>query len=121
MGMDHWLARTIKTLACDYRAFSDTYIKVLRSKGAIIGEDATIHYPTRTVIDATAPHLITIGNHVNISGSATILNHDYFWPVVKGKTGEILGNQKPVVIDDNVSLAEVPRLYAGRLLRIMLW
>ena len=102
MGIGHWLTRTIKTSVCGYRAYSDTYIKELRSKGAVIGEDVTIHYPMRTVIDATAPHLITIGNHVNITGPATILTHDYSWSVVKGKTGEILGNQKPVVIGDNV-------------------
>lgn len=81
MGIGHWLAGTIKTLLCGYRAFSDTYTKVLRSKGAIVGEDVTIHYPMRTVIDASAPHLITIGNHVNISGSSTILTHDYSWSV----------------------------------------
>ena len=79
MGIGHWLTRTIKTSVCGYRAYSDTYIKELRSKGAVIGEDVTIHYPMRTVIDATAPHLITIGNHVNITGPATILTHDYSW------------------------------------------
>lgn len=116
MGIGHWLTRTIKTSVCGYRAYSDTYIKELRSKGAVIGEDVTIHYPMRTVIDATAPHLITIGNHVNITGPATILTHDYSWSVVKGKTGEILGNQKPVVIGDNVFIGWGATILCGSII-----
>ena len=96
----------VKRLAkqCLYgpRAYSDTYIDYLRGKGAMIGDGVTIHVPERTIIDETAPHLVTIGDYVNITGPATILTHDYSWSVVKGKTGEILGNQKPVVIGSNV-------------------
>lgn len=92
----------IKHLLYGYRASSAEYIEKLRSLGASIGEDVTIHFPGRTVIDASNPHLLTIGNHVNITGPATILTHDYSWSVIKGKTGEILGNERPVTIGNNV-------------------
>ena len=92
----------VKHIVYGYKASSSAYIKKLRSMGASIGEDVTIHFPGRTVIDASDPHLLTIGNHVNITGPATILTHDYSWSVIKGKTGEILGNEKSVTIGNNV-------------------
>ena len=52
-------------------------------------------------IDEVNPHLLTIGNHVSIVGSC-ILTHDYSWSVVKTLTGQILGNQQPVNIGNNV-------------------
>lgn len=92
----------IKRFALGPRATSEIYIRSLRKAGVRIGEDVTIHYPHRTTIDVTAPHLLTIGNHVNITGPATILTYDYSWSVVKGAYGEVLGNMKPVSIGDNV-------------------
>lgn len=92
----------MKRLMYGYRASSSSYINKLRTLGASIGDDVTIYCPTSTTIDISAPHLITIGNHVKVTGPITILTHDYSWGVVKGKTGEILGNQKPVSIGDNV-------------------
>ena len=81
---------------------NEGYLKYLRSKGITIGEDVTFHCPKDTNVDITDPHLLTIGNHVNLTGPITILTHDYGWSVVKGKTGEILGNEKPVTIGNNV-------------------
>ena len=81
---------------------NEGYLKYLRSKGITIGEDVTFHCPKDTRVDITDPHLLTIGNHVNLTGPITILTHDYGWSVVKGKTGEILGNKKPVTIGNNV-------------------
>ena len=81
---------------------SDGYIKYLRSCGIKIGEDVTFHSPNDTHVDITDPHLLTIGNHVNLTGPVTILTHDYSWSVIKGKTGEIFGNEKPVAIGNNV-------------------
>ncbi len=46
--------------------------------------------------------MITIGNHVMITGPVTILSHDYSWSVIKGKYGDIVGNQKKTVIGNNV-------------------
>ena len=81
---------------------NEGYLKYLRSCGVTIGEDVTFHCPGETHVDVTDPHLLTIGNHVNLTGPITILTHDYSWSVVKGKTGEILGNEKPVTIGNNV-------------------
>lgn len=81
---------------------NEGYLKYLRSCGVTIGEDVTFHCPGDTRVDITDPHLLTIGDHVNLTGPITILTHDYGWSVVKGKTGEILGNEKPVTIGNNV-------------------
>ena len=81
---------------------NEGYLKYLRSCGVTIGEDVTFHCPGDTHVDITDPHLLTIGDHVNLTGPITILTHDYGWSVVKGKTGEILGNEKPVTIGNNV-------------------
>lgn len=81
---------------------NEGYLKYLRSCGVTIGEDVTFHCPEETHVDVTDPHLLTIGDHVNLTGPITILTHDFSWSVVKGKTGEILGNEKPVTIGNNV-------------------
>lgn len=81
---------------------NEGYLKCLRSEGVTIGEDVTFHCPNDTHVDVSDPHLLTIGDHVNLTGPITILTHDYSWSVVKGKTGEILGNEKPVTIGNNV-------------------
>lgn len=81
---------------------NEGYLKYLRSRGVTIGEDVTFHCPGETHVDVTDPHLLTIGDHVNLTGPITILTHDFSWSVVKGKTGEILGNEKPVTIGNNV-------------------
>lgn len=81
---------------------NEGYLKYLRSCGVTIGEDVTFHCPGETHVDVTDPHLLTIGDHVNLTGPITILTHDFSWSVVKGKTGEILGNERPVTIGNNV-------------------
>ena len=81
---------------------NEGYLKYLRSEGVTIGEDVTFHCPNDTHVDVSDSHLLTIGDHVNLTDPITILTHDYSWSVVKGKTGEILGNEKPVTIGNNV-------------------
>lgn len=67
----------LKRLMYGYRASSSSYVDKLRSLGASIGDDVTIYFPENTTIDTTAPHLISIGNHVKVTGPITILTHDY--------------------------------------------
>lgn len=81
---------------------NDFYISELRNMGIVIGEDCTFYNPDKMTVDTSAPHLLTIGNSVKITGPSTILTHDYSWSVVKGLNGEILGNQKSVKIGNNV-------------------
>ena len=88
------------------------YINQLRKIGAQIGDDVTLFAPKKTNIDVLNPHLIRIGNHVNIVAS-TILTHDYAWSVIKGMSGEILGNQRPVTIGNNVFIGEGSVILGG--------
>ncbi len=81
---------------------SESYIRDLRKLGVKIGEGCTIFFPDKCTVDTSAPHLLTIGDYVKITGPSTILTHDYSWSVLKGLNGEILGNQKPVTIGNNV-------------------
>lgn len=85
-----------------YKAASKTYIDHLRKIGSEIGQDVYIYNPDITHIDETDPHLLTIGDHVRITGPVTILTHDYSWSVIKHKYGEICGKQRPVTIGDGV-------------------
>lgn len=92
----------IKKLILKERASSTDYIKYLRKKGVEIGSDVEIYRPFNTTIDICNPHLLVIGNHVMITGPATILAHDYSWCVLKRKYGNIVGNQRKTVIGSNV-------------------
>lgn len=96
------LKNKIKYLILGYRATAETYIKYLRSKGVKVGENVKIFRPFNTTIDVQNPHLLTIGNDVQITGPVTILTHDYSWSVLKKKYGIIYGNQRKTVIGNNV-------------------
>lgn len=91
-----------RKLLYGYKATSKSYIDHLRKIGTEIGQDVYIYNPDITHIDETDPHLLTIGNHVRITGPATILTHDYSWSVIKHKYGEICGKQRAVTIGDGV-------------------
>ena len=81
---------------------SQQLLSDLRKSGAVIGEDVVIYDPQNTLIDQTAPWLLTIGDHVRITSGVKILTHDYAWSVLKRRDGSILGAQGPVVIGSNV-------------------
>lgn len=96
----------VKRAVYGYKATSETYVAHLRAIGVEVGEDCEIFCPHETSIDTLNPHLLTIGDHVAITGPATILTHDYSVGVIKTWThGEVLGDQKPVEIGSNVFLA----------------
>ena len=92
----------VRKVLYGYKSTSKTYIDHLRKIGFEIGQDVYIYNPHITHIDETAPHLLTIGSHVRITGPVTILTHDYSWSVIKHKYGEICGKQKAVTIGDGV-------------------
>lgn len=94
--------RLARYLLLGKRYSSDRYIKYLRKIGCSIGDNVTIYYPEKATIDVTAPYLLTVGDNVKMTGPFTILTHDYSWSVLNGKYGDMYGNQKPVVIKDNV-------------------
>ena len=70
--------------------------------GAKIGKGTFFYAPNHMIFDETAPYLINIGKNVMISENVTILTHGYEWSVLKGKYCEVLGNQAPVFIGNNV-------------------
>lgn len=74
----------------------------LRKKGARIGTDVMVYSTGKTLIDASSPWLLTIGDHVRIAEGVKILTHDYAWSVLKAGTGAVLGAQSPVDIGSNV-------------------
>ncbi len=101
------LKKTLRLMMFGYKGTSKTYINGLKKRGAIIGEDVTIYDSINTVIDDTQAWLLTIGNHVKITGGVVILTHDYSWSVLKNMPfeygrGSILGANSAVKIGNNV-------------------
>lgn len=103
----------IKIVVFGYRATSVSYINHLKKMGVEIGSDVVLFRPMNTTIDTQNPHLLKIGNHVMITGPVTILTHDYSWSVLKRKYGEILGNQKETVLEDNIFIGWGATILAG--------
>lgn len=103
----------IKIFVLGYRATSDSYVEHLKKIGVKIGEDVRIFRPMNTTIDTQNPHLLKIGSHVMLTGPVTILTHDYSWSVLKRKYGEILGNQKETVLEDNIFVGWGATILAG--------
>lgn len=73
----------IKELVLGHRASSEAYINFLRKQGIKVGTNVKLYRPFNTTIDFQNPHLLTIGNDVQITGPVTILTHDYSWSVLK--------------------------------------
>lgn len=92
----------IKVWLLGYKATEESYIKHLKKIGVKVGKNVKIYRPFNTTIDIQNPHLLTIGNDVQITGPVTILTHDYSWCVLKKKYGNIYGNQRKTTIGNNV-------------------
>lgn len=106
MGIKSRLVNAAKRAVYGYKATSESYVTHLRSIGVEVGEGCEIFCPHETSIDTNNPHLLTIGEHVSITGPVTILTHDYSVGVIKTWShGDVLGAQKPVTIGNNVFLA----------------
>lgn len=117
MGLKASVGLACKRLVQGYRATSESYVEHLKKIGVAVGEDCVIFSPGRTTIEILNPHLLTIGNHVAMTGPVTILTHDYSVGVTKLWThGEVLGNQKPVVIGNNVFLGWGCTILAGTII-----
>lgn len=87
---------------------SEDVLNHLRKGGAQIGRDVLIYSTSKTLIDASAPYLLKIGDHVRIAEGVKILTHDYSWSVLKryvpedGLPGCVFGAQSAVEIGSNV-------------------
>ena len=108
MGIVFRIRRLISKLIFKENASGEDLIRYLRKNGAQIGECVSIYAANKTLIDKTAPWLLTIGDRVRITEGVKILTHDYSWSVLKCyegneiHPGKILGNQKAVIIGNNV-------------------
>lgn len=96
------IVRAVKRLVFGYRSSSTDYVNHLKESGISVGENVVIFRPFNTTIDTQNPHLLSIGNDVQMTGPVTILTHDYSWSVLKRKYGYIYGNQRKTVIGNNV-------------------
>lgn len=96
------LRKLIRKLRGRELSASSQLVQELQKRGAAIGRDVVIYDPKNTLVDKTAPWLLTIGDHVRITSGVKILTHDYAWSVLKTSTGGILGAQSPVAIGSNV-------------------
>lgn len=94
--------KILKRLIRGYRCDSKHYIDFLRKGGSKIGDNVVIFSPETFSCDIHNRHLLHIGNDVQITEYVTILTHDYSWSVIKGMTGEIIGNQNSVIVGNNV-------------------
>lgn len=95
----------VKNLFLREKASSQRFVAYLRKQGVQIGERVRFYSPPHTLVDLSAPWLITIGNNVCITHGVIILTHDYSWAVLKqlpDSDGLILGAQSPVKIGNNV-------------------
>ena len=81
---------------------SEIYIKNLKKKGILIGENCYIYAPYTVNIDVARPWLLSIGNNVVITKGVSILTHDYSHTVIRKKYGENIGDAQPVTIRNNV-------------------
>lgn len=96
------MKKLIRNLLLGEKADSAKFTAWLRKKGVEIGEDVRFYSPSNTMVDVSAPWLLTIGNHVCITHGVILLTHDYAWSVLKGLDGSVLGAQSPVRIGNHV-------------------
>lgn len=81
---------------------SDRFIKHLRSKGVVIGNNVRFISPRSNVIDLTRPHLLTIGDNVRITPGVVLLTHGYEWFVLQNFYGRKYGSASELKIGNNV-------------------
>lgn len=101
------LKKFFRNIILREKASSDKFVSHLRRIGVTLGENVKFYSPSTTLIDISAPYLLSIGNDVRVTHGVIILTHDYAWSVLKKHPqfkGRILGAQSPVKIGNNVFL-----------------
>ncbi len=113
--MTNLLKKFLKRIIFGKKCDQETFIRFLRDGGAKIGEDVNFFLIQECHIDSLNLHLLTIGNHINIV-SSMILTHDYSWSVLKRKYGEIIGNQRPVKLGNNIFIGADSIILGGTII-----
>lgn len=81
---------------------SRAYVKWLRSKGIMIGENVLFRDPFSTLVDCSRPSLVTIGNNVDINRNFQILTHDWGCYVFRNKYKDFINSSGKVTIGNNI-------------------
>lgn len=93
---------------------SKRYIKYLRSKGCIIGNNLWMTPKIDTVsIDITRPSLVEIGNNVRINRNFLLLTHDGGFYVLLNKYHEFIPQSGKVKIGNNVYFGRNCSVFKG--------
>ena len=92
----------IRRIILGDNADSDSFIKSLRKRGAVIGEGTHFYDPRSNCIGLNNPFNLRIGNNVRITHGVVIVDHGYDWNVLKCKYGDVVGNTGQVTIGNNV-------------------
>lgn len=88
-----------------YTSSSGRYIKYLRKKGCIIGENCVFRNVKTARIDITRPSLIEIGNNVDMNHNFQIMSHDWAAGVFRNVYHNILPSSGKVKIGNNIYFA----------------
>lgn len=90
------------------------YIKFLRSKGCIIGENLWMTPKIKTVaIDYSRPSLVEIGDNVRINRNFLLLTHDGGFYVLLNKYHEFIPQSGKVTIGNNVYFGRNCSVFKG--------
>ena len=101
------LKKFLRKLVLKEKASSESYIEFLRNKGVEIGENVRFYSPNTSMVDASCPWLVSIGNNVIIAHGVIIICHDFSYVIPSRcdvKKGRLVGGQAPVKIGSNVFL-----------------
>lgn len=101
-GIKSIIDKLIQKAVYRYRSSSESYVGYLRNIGVKVGERVNFFNPQSTIVDIQNPHLLEIGDDVQITANVNILTHDFSWSVLKKKYGEVIGGVGPVTIGNNV-------------------
>lgn len=96
------IKQVFRKLIYGKKASSSSYENYLKKGGATIGKNFTLYCPNLCNIDDQNLYLLKIGDDFRATGPLTIMTHDYSWSVIHKCYGDIVGNQKPVTIHNNV-------------------
>lgn len=96
------------------RTNPERYIKYLRSKGILIGDNLWMTPRVDTVsIDVTRPSLVTIGSNVRINRNFLLLTHDGGFYVLKNLYQEFIPQSGRVTIGNNVYFGRNCSVFKG--------
>lgn len=81
---------------------SKDFVRMLQIKEIRIGANTYFFGTNSTIVDTQRPELLEIGDYCKIASGVKILTHDYSRSVLRKKYGEVLGEAKKTIIQDNV-------------------